>query len=282
MPIRPNHARSASVVTTASTLQRTPRVLRSLPRFVRHPLLAAHDRLAETLTPEWRGTTLLVWVVWFLMSFGMSPPSHDPVLLNPIHLAGYTMVNVYMPTLLEQRRPHTVLSARAPDSDALRHSLTDLLIYTLAGCPAPLIAAYLVQIPSLHGPRGILFLSTLLTALFYLLFALTPPSWTWITTVGANLCVTTMWAVLYSLTPELFDPRVRGTACGAASALSRVGGMAAPVVGGLVMERWGAKWTVGGSIVVLVAAGVGVLGMRRPDEEEEERKRSGYSRLDQA
>jgi len=192
------------------------------------------------------------------------------------------MVNVYMPTLLEQRRPHTVLvlSARGPDSDALRHSLTDLLIYTLAGCPAPLIAAYLVQVPFLHGPRGILFLSTLLTALFYLLFALTPPSWTWITTVGSNLSATIMWAVLYSLTPQLFDTRVRGTAGGAAGACSKFGGMAAPVVGGFVMERWGAKWTVGGSIVVLVAAGIGVVGMRRPDEEEE--KRRGYSRLDQA
>ena len=72
--VRSHHARSTSGVTTASTLHRTPRVLRPLPSFMRRPLLEAHDQLAETLTPEWRGTTLLVWAVWLLMAFGLSSP----------------------------------------------------------------------------------------------------------------------------------------------------------------------------------------------------------------
>lgn len=67
-PARPR--RSASAVTTASTRRRTPRWLRPFPRAIRRPTLATLDKLGATLSPEWRGTTLLVWVIWFLMSLG--------------------------------------------------------------------------------------------------------------------------------------------------------------------------------------------------------------------
>ncbi|KAG8982864.1 hypothetical protein FRB90_006450 [Tulasnella sp. 427] len=46
-----------------------------------------------------------------------------------------------------------------------------------------------------------------------------------------------MWAILYGITPDIFPPNIRGTACGTASALSRIGGMIAPILGGHLLAR---------------------------------------------
>ncbi|EJD34854.1 MFS general substrate transporter [Auricularia subglabra TFB-10046 SS5] len=236
---RPRHARSVSVVTTAPVRRRTPRWLRPMPRWVRRPALAALDKVGATLVPEWRATTLLVWAIWFLMS------------------TGYTMVNVYMPKLLERSAP---ISARA--NPELQSSMADLMVYTLAGLPGPLVAAYLVELNM--GRRGALALSTFMTVLFYGLFTFAHGRWgVWVSTFGSNVSASTMWAVLYGMTPEIFETEVRGTACGTASALSRIGGIIAPLLGGylLVIDP---AFTVYVSIVVLLAAGILVLFLRPP------------------
>jgi hypothetical protein len=41
-----------------------------LPRWIRKPLHAWFKRLGMVLSPEWRRTTILVWVVWWAMSLG--------------------------------------------------------------------------------------------------------------------------------------------------------------------------------------------------------------------
>ena len=64
-----------------------------------------------------------------------------------------------------------------------------------------------------------------------------------------------MWAVLYGWTPEIFDTEVRGTACGTASALSRIGGMIAPVLGGILLQV-SVSLPVYTSIVVFIVAGL--------------------------
>jgi len=56
-----------------------------------------------------------------------------------------------------------------------------------------------------------------------------------VSSVGISLSSTTMYAVLYGWTPEIFGTKVRGTACGIASALSRIGGMIAPLLGGTLL-----------------------------------------------
>lgn len=69
----PRPRRSPSEVSSASVRRRTPRWLRPFPRVIRRPTLATLDKLGATLAPEWRGTTLLVWAIWFLLSLGTSP-----------------------------------------------------------------------------------------------------------------------------------------------------------------------------------------------------------------
>lgn len=60
-----------SVVSHRSSFYEVERkVCFALPHVVRKPLLAWLDRMALVLTPEWRGTTILVWCAWFSMSLG--------------------------------------------------------------------------------------------------------------------------------------------------------------------------------------------------------------------
>ncbi|EAU86401.2 membrane transporter [Coprinopsis cinerea okayama7 len=80
-------------------------------------------------------------------------------------------------------------------------------------------------------------------------------------TIGGCPGAIAMWAVLYGWTPEIFGTKVRGSACGIASALSRIGGMIAPILGGilLMIDR---SFPVYTSVVVFVVAGFCVLLLR--------------------
>ncbi|KAF9543339.1 MFS general substrate transporter [Agrocybe pediades] len=208
------------------------RVCRSLPRWIRRPLWAWWDRVMMVLAPEWIRTTLLVWSAWCAMSLA------------------YTMFNVYLPKLLETRsgtgRPQT-----------LEESLWDVVIFTIGGCPGAILGAYLIE--SSLGRRWSLAGSTFVTAFFCVVFVLVKETWAVRTsTVGISLSATAMWAVLYGWTPEIFGTKVRGTACGIASALSRIGGMIAPMLGGvlLMMDRSIPVYT---SVVIFAIAGFCVL-----------------------
>ncbi|KAJ8593082.1 MFS general substrate transporter [Rhizopogon salebrosus TDB-379] len=225
---RSPHARRASVV----SIEMKQRVGSVLPRWVRRPLLAWLDRVGMVLSPEWFRVTILVWGVWFFMSLA------------------YTMFNVYLPKLLE--------TGSSDDSTkSLEDSLWDVLIFTLGGCPGAILGAYMVESPL--GRRGSLAATTFITAFFCIVFVLVKSALlVRASSVGISLSATTMYAVLYGWTPEIFGTKVRGTACGIASALSRIGGMIAPLLGGalLVVNRAFPVWT---SVVVYVITGAFVL-----------------------
>ncbi|KAF8547038.1 MFS general substrate transporter [Imleria badia] len=204
-----------------------------LPRWIKRPLMAWLDRVGMVLSPEWCRTTLLVWAVWFLMSLA------------------YTMFNVYYPKLLETS------SKGDSTPKSLEDNLWDVVIFTLGGCPGALLGAYMVE--SALGRRLSLAGTTLLTAFFCVFFVLfESPLLVRISSVGISLSATTMYAVLYGWTPEIFGTKVRGTACGIASALSRIGGMIAPLLGGtlLFINR---TFPVYASVVVYLATAVCVV-----------------------
>lgn len=208
-------------------------------------LRAWWDRVMMVLTPEWMRTTLVVWTAWFDMSLA------------------FTMFNVYLPKLLETQSsspardlPH-VSTVMSDGTKTLEESLWDVVIFALGGLPGAILGAYLIE--SRLGRQLSLAGSTFFTAFFCALFAVAHETWTVrLSTVGISLSATTMWAVLYGWTPEIFGTKVRGTACGTASALSRIGGMIAPMLGGtlLAMDR---TFPVYASAFVFVIAGVCVL-----------------------
>ncbi|KDR82970.1 hypothetical protein GALMADRAFT_238679 [Galerina marginata CBS 339.88] len=205
---------------------------RAFPRWLTRPLFAWWDRLLMVLAPEWLRTSILVWSAWCTMSLA------------------YTMFNVYLPKLLETR------SGTGPPP-TLEQSLWDVVIFTIGGCPGALLGAYLIE--SSLGRRWSLAGSTFVTAFFCIVFVLVTETWAVrMSTVGISLSATAMWAVLYGWTPEIFATKVRGTACGIASALSRIGGMIAPMLGGalLMIDRSIPVYT---SVVIFAIAGCCVL-----------------------
>ncbi|KAF9481138.1 MFS general substrate transporter [Pholiota conissans] len=221
---------STSGSRTSSVLERKINWL--IPRWVRRPLSAWWGRIALVLSPEWLRTTILVWIAWWAMSLA------------------YTMFNVFLPKLLETR-------VGPGEPQTLEQSLWDVMIFTIGGCPGALLGAYLIE--SRLGRRWSLAGSTFVTAFFCVVFALVSSTWAVrLSTMGISLSATAMWAVLYGWTPEIFGTKVRGTACGIASALSRIGGMIAPLLGGflLMMDRTVPVYT---SVVIFAIAGFCVL-----------------------
>ncbi|KZV73229.1 MFS general substrate transporter [Peniophora sp. CONT] len=233
-PPRPGHSRMATSASMYSTFEEAKaKVWWRLPRSIRKPLGAWIDRFAMVLSPDWIGTTFAVWGAWFGMSLA------------------YTMFNVYLPKLLEAR------SAKGAEPKSLEGTLWDVVIFTLGGCPGAVLGAYLIE--SKLGRRLSLAGSTFITAVFCVMFIVVDGQFAMTaSTVGISLSATTMWAVLYGWTPEIFSTKVRGTACGAASALSRIGGMIAPVLGG-VLFMVDLAFPVYTSIVVFGLSGACVL-----------------------
>ncbi|KAI0040049.1 MFS general substrate transporter [Auriscalpium vulgare] len=235
-PARPRPTRQRALTGASmrsSFIEAKDKVWWKLPRWIRKPLGAWLDRFGMVLGPEWIRTTLLVWGTWFGMSLA------------------YTMFNVYLPKLLEAR------SAAGVEPKTLEGTLWDVVIFTLGGCPGAVLGAYLIESPL--GRRVSLAASTFVTALFCTIFAMVDGQFAiTASTVGISLSATTMWAVLYGWTPEIFGTKVRGTACGAASALSRIGGMIAPLVGGTLLML-NTSFPVYTSVVIFVLSGFCVL-----------------------
>lgn len=167
-----------------------------------------------------------------------------------MRFSAYTMFNAFLPKLLEKRlggmNPEPSLGGSAvgikSGESSLEDSLWDVVIYSIGGCPGAIVSApmkgrrhrtrlnhsilaqlgaYLVDSP--FGRRWSLAGSTFLTAFFCAVFVkVDSPLLLKASTVGTSLASTTMWGILYGWTPEIFSTNVRGSACGIASALSRM------------------------------------------------------------
>lgn len=233
---RPSIVRSSRFSRRSSLYEAKAKVYWALPRRIRKPLWAWSDKISVVLGSEWRTTTLLVWAMWCSMSLA------------------YTMFNVFLPKMLEMN------TGGREDEKTLEETMWDVVIFTIGGCPGALIGAYMIE--SSFGRRWSLAMSTFVTAAFCVAFVFAESSFfVRLSTIGISLSSTTMWAVLYGWTPEIFDTAVRGTATGTASALSRVGGMIAPVLGGalLAISRSLPLYT---SVIVFIIAGICTLMLR--------------------
>ncbi|KAJ3572767.1 hypothetical protein NP233_g2872 [Leucocoprinus birnbaumii] len=176
--------RLSSASSRRSSMYEVERRCRLLPRSMRKPLAVWWDRVSMVLEPEWFRTTVLVWAMWFSMSLA------------------FTMFNVYLPKLLEMGGDADVERVKT-----LEESLWDVMVFTIGGTPGAILGAYLIE--SSLGRRWSLAMSTFTTAAFCLVFAMGQSSWVVrISTVGISLSATTMWAVLYGWTPEIFGTKV--------------------------------------------------------------------------
>ena len=169
------------------------------------------SRYSELFTPEWKRTTVLIWIIWGGMSYG------------------FTTFNVLLPKLLEQRYDSAVSSSTPaePDDASIRRAMLDILVYSLSSLPGSLISAYMVE--TRLGRIGTMVSSTAVMAASVLLFSLT--FWrSSLTLVSVSSSIS--YAAIYGYTPEVMAPTIRATACGTASAISRIAGIVAPLLAG--------------------------------------------------
>ncbi|UZJ51463.1 hypothetical protein CBS101457_000783 [Exobasidium rhododendri] len=190
-----------------------------IPRSWAPSIQEAKGRYKELFSPHWAKTTTLVWSIWTVFTLA------------------YTMVNIFLPKYLENRSPEQ--SQIIDNADARQHKMEsvmqEFLFYSMASLPGSLLGAYLIE--TSLGRIKSMAISTALLSLSLLSFALAHSHMAVIaTSCSISLFASVSYAVIYSYSPEVFETKLRGTASGTASALSRFAGMLAPVLAGILMN----------------------------------------------
>jgi putative MFS transporter len=176
-----------------------------LPAFTLAPLTTAprKTRISDLWRPELRRTTLLLWVVWFLISLGYY--GVFTWLPNYFRAGGLALLPVYQ----------------------------NSFILAVAQLPGYFSAAYLVE---RWGRRRTLAFYLVASGLFTYLFA-AATSLPWIVGMGVWMSFFTLgaWGALYAYTPEAYPTSLRGTGMGGASGMTRIAGAIAPSLGAALM-----------------------------------------------
>lgn len=146
--------------------------------------------------PYYRMSTILLWIIWVFMALA------------------YNLFTIFLPKYLEMK-----------GQDDGVNNMSDVywryLIFSLSGIPGSLVGSWLVD--TKLGRKGTLALSILFSGLAQVGFIFFKDiNLVTLCSSSVSFLVTLMYAVLYCYTPEVFDPRLRSTACGIASSLSRL------------------------------------------------------------
>jgi len=182
------------------------------------PQVKAKVRSVDLLSPKLRRTTLLLWLVWFMISIGYY--GAFTWLPSWFRAKGFALPSVYL----------------------------NSFIMALAQVPGYFSAAWLVE---RWGRRRTLGVYLIASGAFAWVFALasTPA-----TVVGAAVFLSFFalgaWGALYAYTPEAYPTSIRTTGIGAASAMTRIAGAIAPSIGAMVVA--GASGA-GGSLALPLA-----------------------------
>ncbi|KAG4031832.1 hypothetical protein MFRU_008g01910 [Monilinia fructicola] len=144
--------------------------------------------------------TALLWFIW--ASIGM----------------GYPLFNAFLPQYL---------SSGHETGDAST-TYRDYSIISAVAVPGSFLACYLV---SKAGRRIPMAVATMITGVFFFLFTIRNES-TFQLIFGcvASFFQNIMFGILYAYSPETFPGPSRGTGCGIAHSLSRLGGICAPLI----------------------------------------------------
>ena len=206
-----------STLTTSQTLQSSA-TLKWLPESWRPGTAEFVARYVNLFEPRWRRTTILVWAIWTLVSLA------------------FTIFNVFLPKFLETRLGQSGGGGEGGGSgmESRTAVMQDYLLYALASVPGSLLGAWLIE--TRLGRIGSMALSTACTALSILAFTAVTSRFSIVfSSMLISISATTAYAAIYGYTPEVFTTDVRGTACGSASALSRLAGIIAPLVAGVLL-----------------------------------------------
>ncbi|CAE6515936.1 unnamed protein product [Rhizoctonia solani] len=156
-------------------------------------------------TPKLTLSTLLIISVWAII--GLAVP----------------LYNAFIPYYLSSR-------GAAYGDGSVYITYRNNVIIGLVALPAAPFGGWAVELPRV-GRKGTLSLFTVLTGVFLFLSTTARTSnallgWN----CGYSFANNVMWAALYTVTPELFPTKVRGTGNGLASSANRVFGVMSPII----------------------------------------------------
>ncbi|WP_342561153.1 MFS transporter [Paenibacillus sp. FSL R7-0345] len=162
-------------------------------------------RIAAVWSPEYRRSTIMLWVLWFTVVFS------------------YYGMFLWLPTVMVLK------------GFSLVKSFEYVLIMTLAQLPGYFTAAYFIE---KFGRKFVLVIYLLLTAVSAAWFGNA-------TTEGmlmaAGICLSFFnlgaWGGMYAYSPELYPTAVRSTGVGLATSFGRIGGILAPLLVGVLVGK---------------------------------------------
>lgn len=184
------------------------RAIQDPPRYKNHTKLhkiTFREKVATVWSAPHRWTTLMLWILWFTVIFS------------------YYGMFLWLPSVVMAK------------GFTLVKSFQYVLIMTIAQLPGYFTAAYFIE---RYGRKFVLVVYLTLTAVSAIAFGLAT---TEATILAAGICLSFFnlgaWGGLYAYSPELYPTSVRSTGVGLATSVGRVGGVLAPLMVGMLVQR---------------------------------------------
>ncbi|WP_458460783.1 MFS transporter [Paenibacillus sp.] len=184
------------------------RAIQDPPRYKNHTKLhkiTFREKVAIVWSAPHRRTTLMLWILWFTVIFS------------------YYGMFLWLPSVVMAK------------GFTLVKSFQYVLIMTIAQLPGYFTAAYFIE---RYGRKFVLVVYLTLTAFSAIAFGLATTEATILT---AGICLSFFnlgaWGGLYAYSPELYPTSVRSTGVGLATSVGRIGGVLAPLMVGMLVQR---------------------------------------------
>ncbi|WP_179037906.1 MFS transporter [Paenibacillus sp. URB8-2] len=183
------------------------RAIDDSPRFagIRKAPVPFVERFASVWSADNRKSTVMLWILWFTVVFS------------------YYGIFLWLPSVMVLK------------GFSLVRSFEYTLIMTLAQLPGYFTAAYFIE---KFGRKFVL--------VVYLFFTAVSAAWFGFASsegmlIAAGICLSFFnlgaWGGMYAYTPELYPTAVRSTGVGLAASFGRIGGIIAPLLVGVLVER---------------------------------------------
>uniref|UniRef100_A0A8C2CHH1 SV2 related protein b n=1 Tax=Cyprinus carpio TaxID=7962 RepID=A0A8C2CHH1_CYPCA len=177
-------------------------------------------RIRDLFIPEYRKTTLLVWLIWFCNAFSY----YGIVLLTTeLFQSGSALISLISRKQVKHSCNYLTI-----------HDYVDLLWTTLAEFPGILVTLWMIDRIGRKKSMAICFL--LFSVSILPLYACTHRAVLTVFIFIARACITGGWQVAYVYTPEVFPTATRAIGIGTGSGMARVGALITPFIAQVLLK----------------------------------------------
>lgn len=230
---RGRHAEAEAVVrsfeTTSATTSREVSVSAGPETIAAPAAVSSTGRLRALWSPEFRGRTASLWLVWFCVNFS------------------YYGAFIWIPTILYTQ-----------GYDLVR-SFGFTLIITLAQLPGYAVSAWLIEVWGRRLTLSVFLIGSAASAVVF------GTAGTEAVIIGAGMALSFFnlgaWGALYAVTPEMYPTSLRGTGAGWAAGVGRIASILAPLSVPPLLMWGGAPMLFVVFAIFFVLAAVGAWGL---------------------